>query len=307
MEKRRIVVGVDGSLSSREALRWAAHLVRVTGGKIVVVHASGLRGRQPHGPSPSRLAAADVLELEWCRELVQAQIPFSTVVRPGHPLRVVPAAADQHDADLILVGNRGVGSATTLGLGRTSLRLLRHSRRPVLVAPEPGVGSHHLPLRRILVAVDDSPAADQAIHVVAGFATAFGSAITILRALDAGGAGGAGPRGRGEPDDTAPMPRVGDHLPAMARLLSDQGVAVQTLIRRGDPVDVVRAAATSLDPDLVAVGARGCRHPRSSHLGHVSRSVVRSTHRPSLVVPAPTVGALRIPAPLGAPVALSAG
>lgn len=297
MTKRRIVVGVDGSLSSREALRWAAQLVRVTGGKIVVVHASGLRGRQPHGPPPSRLAAADALELEWCRELVQTQIPFSTVVRAGHPLRVVPAAADQHDADLILVGNRGVGSTSTLGLGRTSLRLLRHSRRPVLVAPEPGVGAHHLPLRRILVAVDESPASDQALHVVAGLATAFGSAITILRALDAG---------PDRLDDTVPTPRVGDHLPAMARLLSDRGVAVQTLIRRGDPVEVVRAAATSLDPDLVAVGARGCRHPRSSHLGHVSRSVVRGTHRPSLVVPAPTPGPFPTLAPLGA-VATSAG
>lgn len=292
MTKRRIVVGVDGSTSSREALRWAARFVRVTGGRIVVVHASGLRGRAPD--IPTLAPAADVVELEWCRELIQAQIPFSSVVRPGHPLHVVPAVADQHRASLILVGNRGAGTAPTLGLGRTSARLLEHGRRPVLVAPEPGVGSHHLMLRRILVAVDDSPASDHALRIVTDLATAFGSEVTILRALD-----GA--------DERHPRARVDARLPAVARAISERGVTVRTLIRHGEPAQVVRAAADSLDPDLVAVGAQGCRHPLSSRLGSVSRSVVRATHRPTLVVPAPLACSQESRAPARAATALAAG
>jgi nucleotide-binding universal stress UspA family protein len=282
------VVGVDGSLSSREALRWAAHIVRVTGDHIVAVHALGLADPGDDDLAERRWHAetAEVLELEWCRELVRAHIPFSAVVRRGHPVDVIPAAADQHRAGLVVIGNRGTGSAPTLGMGRTSRRMLRLGRRPVLVTPEPGVGNRHVALRRILVAVDGSAASERALDTATQLAAAFGSRVTLLRALD---------------DDADPrQPRIDSRLPLLARRLSDQGVAVQTMVRRGNPVDVVHDAADSLDPDLLAVGVGG-RHDTGSEpgstpgsappavpvprLGRVSRSVVRGTHRATLVVP----------------------
>jgi nucleotide-binding universal stress UspA family protein len=286
------VVGVDGSLGSREALRWAAHIVRVTGDHIVAVHALGLA--EPGGDDLAErrwhAETAEVLELEWCRELVRARIPFSAVVRRGHPLDVIPAAAEQHRAGLVVVGNRGTGTAPTLGMGRTSRRMLRLGRRPVLVTPEPGVGDRHLALRRILVAVDGSTASERALDTATQLAAAFGSRVTLLRALE-----------DLEDDAGSPQPRIDSRLPLLARRLSDQGVAVQTLVRRGNPVDVVHEAADSLDPDLLAVGVGGRDDTGSvsgpalgfappavpvPQLGSVGRSVVRGTHRATLVVPA---------------------
>jgi nucleotide-binding universal stress UspA family protein len=284
---RRIVVGVDGSLGSREALRWAAHIVRMTGDHIVAVHALGLAGPCGDDLADRRWHAetAEVVELNWCRELVRTRIPFSAVVRRGHPLDVIPAVADQHRAGLVVIGNRGTGTAPTLGMGRTARRLLRLGRRPVLVAPEPGVGTRHLALRRILVAVDGSAASERALDAATQLAAAFGSRVTLLRALEDGG---------------PPRPRIDSRLPLLARRLSEQGVAVQTLVRHGNPVDVVHEAADSLDPDLLAVGICGrgtgsgpgpVAAPASGpvpvpRLGRVSRSVVRGTHRATLVVPA---------------------
>jgi nucleotide-binding universal stress UspA family protein len=280
---RRIVVGVDGSLSSREALRWAAHIVRMTGDHIVAVHALGLAdpdaGRDDLAERRWHAETAEVLELDWCRELVRARIPFSAVVRRGHPLDVIPAAAEQHRASLVVVGNRGAGSAPTLGMGRTSRRMLRLGRQPVLVTPEPGVGTQHLALRRIMVAVDGSTASERALDAATQLAAAFGSRVTLLRAL--------------EDDDRSTQPRIDSRLPLLARRLSDQGVPVQTMVRRGDPVDVVQEAADSLDPDLLAVGAGGRDEPTPlpvplpplPRLGSVIRSVVRGTHRATLVVP----------------------
>jgi nucleotide-binding universal stress UspA family protein len=280
---RRIVVGVDGSLGSREALRWAAHIVRITGEHIVAVHALGLRD-----PSSDDLAGrhwhaetAEVLELEWCRELVRARIPFSAVVRRGHPLDVLRAVADQHRAGLVVVGNRGMGSAPTLGMGRTSRRMLRLERRPVLVSPEPGVGSRHLALRRIMVGMDGSVASERALDAASGLAAAFGSRVTIVQALEDGDGGPS-------------HPRVDSRLPLLARRLAEMGVAVQTVVRQGDPVEVVHEAADSLDPDLLAVGVQGRNGTPGAtpQLGSVSSNVVRGTHRATLVVPAgpPEVG-----------------
>ena len=285
------MVGVDGSLSSREALRWAAHIVRVTGDHIVAVHALGLDDPSRRDDLAERrwhAETAEVLELEWCRELVRARIPFSAVVRRGHPLDVIPAAAEQHRAGLVVVGNRGTGSAPTLGMGRTSRRMLRLCRRPVLVTPEPGVGNRHLALRRIMVAVDGSAASERALDTATQLAAAFGSRVTLLRALEDGNENGA------DGGDRPPQPRIDSRLPLLARRLSDQGVAVQTLVRRGNPVDVVHEAADSLDPDLLAVGAAGPGGRNGAgmasvplpRLGSVSRSVVRGTHRATLVVPA---------------------
>jgi nucleotide-binding universal stress UspA family protein len=276
------VVGVDGSLGSREALRWAAHIVRVTGDHIVAVHALGLSEPGDDDLAERRWHAemAEVLELEWCRELVRTRIPFSAVVRRGHPLDVIPAVADQHRAGLVVVGNRGTGSTPTLGMGRTSRRMLRLGRRPVLVTPEPGVGNRHLALRQILVAVDGSAASERALDTATQLAAAFGSRVTLLRALE------------DLDDDTGPpQPRIDSRLPLLARRLSDRGVAVQTLVRRGNAVDVVHEAADSLDPDLLAVGVGGRNDTPPApaplpRLGSVSRSVVRGTHRATLVVPA---------------------
>lgn len=272
MADRRIVVGMDGSLASREALRWAARLVRVLGGRIVVAHA--LEPLHPAAARPGRAGPhyvdlTEVLELEWCRELVRAAIPFSTLVRAGDPVDVVPGAADLHQASLLVVGNRGTGTTPALGLGGTSRRLLGHGGRPVLVTPEPGVGSRHLALRHIVVSLDGSAASERALETVSDLAVAFGSRVTLVRAL------GAGHHGQ-------PRPRIDARLPRLARRLSDRGIAVRTVVRGGEADEVVRAAAASVDADLVAVGAGPTSTP-----GNGVRTVVDETHRPTLVAPSP--------------------
>jgi nucleotide-binding universal stress UspA family protein len=48
--------------------------------------------------------------------------------------------ANEIDAELILCGTRGRGEAKSFLLGSVSLGVLRHSHRPVLIAPHP---KHH--------------------------------------------------------------------------------------------------------------------------------------------------------------------
>jgi nucleotide-binding universal stress UspA family protein len=52
----------------------------------------------------------------------------------GTTAHEVVAAADLYDVDLIVVGSRGHSAISSALLGNTSLRVLRKSNRPVLVA-----------------------------------------------------------------------------------------------------------------------------------------------------------------------------
>ena len=60
-------------------------------------------------------------------------------MRDGRPATVISEAADEFDADLIMVGRRGRGGVAELVLGSVSHELVLHSKRPVLViSSDPG-------------------------------------------------------------------------------------------------------------------------------------------------------------------------
>ncbi len=75
------------------------------------------------------------------------------VCRPGPVLDEIGREADARHADLLVLGARGEGFLRRLVMGTTSERLLRRTRRPVLVVRQ----VPHDRYRRVLVAADFSP------------------------------------------------------------------------------------------------------------------------------------------------------
>jgi nucleotide-binding universal stress UspA family protein len=139
----RIVVGVDGSTSSTEALRWALGQARLTGQPVDAVISWDY-------PVYSGLAAIDPVEaIDWAGDrtnilqttvkdvLGDADAPQVTqrVVR-GHPAQVLVDAAA--DAALLVVGSRGHGGFTGMLLGSVSQHVVAHASCPVVVVHAPG-------------------------------------------------------------------------------------------------------------------------------------------------------------------------
>ena len=56
-------------------------------------------------------------------------------VLSGHPMPSILAAADRCDADLIVIGSHGKGLLEYALLGQVAHRVVKKSRRPVLVVP----------------------------------------------------------------------------------------------------------------------------------------------------------------------------
>jgi nucleotide-binding universal stress UspA family protein len=135
-----IVVGVDGSPNSQVAVEWAARQAGFTGAEVVAVHALGLLEKMdPQSAAvpaqPHLHEIQELLETVWCAPLVNSGITYRTELRYGSSVPVLLELADQTEAELIVVGSRGLGATPELLLGSTSTQVAQHSRRPVTIVP----------------------------------------------------------------------------------------------------------------------------------------------------------------------------
>jgi nucleotide-binding universal stress UspA family protein len=135
---RTVVVALDGSPGSALACRWAADLATLVDARVVAVHACGLLEaivEQPGVDPHERLRRR--MEDEWCSPLAASGARWRPLVRDGDPVGVVLAVADEEDADIVVVGSRGLGGFPEQLLGSTSTQVAQRSTRPVVIVPGP--------------------------------------------------------------------------------------------------------------------------------------------------------------------------
>ncbi|MEU4541533.1 universal stress protein [Streptosporangium sp. NPDC023825] len=138
-----IVVGVDGSRSSRQAVTWAAQEATLRKAPLHVVHAA-LRWAydvplvpQPAHWGPAEEAACEEL-LRQAAEQARSDSPtlkVTTEILDGSAAEAIATAAET--AQLIVVGRRGLGGSTGLLLGSVSYDLAARSPCPVVVVNQP--------------------------------------------------------------------------------------------------------------------------------------------------------------------------
>jgi nucleotide-binding universal stress UspA family protein len=140
-EARRIVVGIDGSDASLDALRWAAREAELRGADLLVIHAWHVPVGNPYVPGipdVTSLAEGSKQLLEHSlAEVFGAKLPdgVSAELRQGPASIVLIEAAKQ--ADLLIVGSRGHGGLVGAILGSVSTAVVHHAPCPVLVVRHP--------------------------------------------------------------------------------------------------------------------------------------------------------------------------
>jgi nucleotide-binding universal stress UspA family protein len=133
-----IVVGVDGSEDSKEALRWAVEEARVRGGVVRVVLAWQVPTMALIGPyvvpdlhaSTRRAAEATVAAAVACADNSGGVRVTSEAVE-GVPTRVLELASAK--ADMLVLGSRGHGKVSRIILGSVSRHMTTHAHCPVVV------------------------------------------------------------------------------------------------------------------------------------------------------------------------------
>jgi nucleotide-binding universal stress UspA family protein len=136
----RVVVGVDGSPESVEALAWAASYAAATGATITAVHAwhYPAAGPVPAGRPPQPVTDEVTAMMQESLDKALTQVfgttkpeKVGTKVAYGHPAMVL--ANESAGADLLVVGNRGHGAFHGMLLGSVSIHCVNTASCPVVV------------------------------------------------------------------------------------------------------------------------------------------------------------------------------
>lgn len=158
----QILAATDFSAPARHAADRAARLAHETGAALTLMHVmpggtlQELRQWLGSGHMVEKLLQDDALrQLDHLRAELQTNrhVAICPVHASGSVLDEIGREAEVLGAALVVLGARGAGFMRRLVLGSTSERLLRRTRRPLLVVRQ----TPHEPYRRVLIAVDFSP------------------------------------------------------------------------------------------------------------------------------------------------------
>jgi nucleotide-binding universal stress UspA family protein len=135
----RIVVGVDGSEGSKNALRWAALIAQATGARIDAIAAwelTSLYGWSALSTIPAIYSPQPEIEKslnDTVDEVFGADRPKDMRVKALEGPAAKTLLAVSEGALMLVVGSRGRGGFAGLLLGSVSAKVAEHARCPVLV------------------------------------------------------------------------------------------------------------------------------------------------------------------------------
>ncbi|MEU2749813.1 universal stress protein [Streptomyces collinus] len=177
-----VIVGVDGSASSLDAVDAAAREARLRGAPLRIVHAFGHQsgpvppGAPPWSPAGHGLQPLMRGEPARAEERARAAAPGIEITRSvvaGDAVEVLEIAS--RSAALAVVGSRGLTGFSGLLLGSTAVHLAAHGQCPLMV-----VRGRPDPSGPVLLAVDGSPAGEAAVDFAFAEAALRGAPLVAL-------------------------------------------------------------------------------------------------------------------------------
>jgi nucleotide-binding universal stress UspA family protein len=282
-----LLLAVDGSEQSYEALRALAHLARAD--KLAIVHAMDVP--VPMYPSVFPEVAKDIQETvertmreegERLLQRVTSLLPpgmgaVSKHLAVGKPTDVIVDVAAQQPVQLIVMGARGVGAIRELLMGSVSHRVVSQAACPVLV-----VRGAVKALNQILLAIETQEDAERAINFLKQQPFRQSCTVTVLTVIPY--ATPAWPVGAIIPDTyrQSILSQAREFVTEAATRLAAEGYRATGEATLGAPAMQILHEAHQRKADLIMLGSQH-RGMGRLMLGSVSHTVLHRADCPVLV------------------------
>lgn len=137
---KQIVIATDGSPSATEAVDVGLELAQEQGAEVTFVHVTtpdeyAVSRLGPGHPIPHHepIDESEIALTAAGEAATEAGVPYALERISGDAVDTIVAVGDAKNADLIVVGSRGLGPVRAALLGSVSRGVLDDAQRPVLI------------------------------------------------------------------------------------------------------------------------------------------------------------------------------
>lgn len=286
-----ILVGADGSTESLAAVTWAADRALRSNARVHIICTYALAsysaaaldgGYAVLDDEALKRGAQQVVDEAVAHAKTRGAVTVSGSIEPGDPAGVLVEMS--REVDLVVVGSRGGGGFADRLLGTVSSALPAHSRCPVVVVPRHTSGKDFTPVERIVVGVDGSDVASNALRRAIDETQTWGAKLTAVSAVPIASGGGMMSWLPTSVDREGLLRDVRSGLDkAIDTALQGRHVEVARHALDGSPASLLIEFSTAVD--LVVVGTRGRGGFAGVLLGSTSQTVLGHSTCPVMIVP----------------------
>ncbi|MBI5663549.1 MAG: universal stress protein [Nitrospirae bacterium] len=279
---RKILVGVDGSDSSRNAFSQACKIVRDDKSWITAITVIPLYQDQIEVLSIKEKVARKLHEegekiISGIEELArQEDIFIRTRVEEGVPFQGIIDFAEDGGYDLIVVGRHGVTRFEKALIGSVAARIIGHSSIDVLVVP----GNSSVGWNSIVLATDGSRYSVAAADKAMDLAKSYNGNIKAVCSVDVTDEFLAQ-----APEMVERMVREANGFTQAVKEKADAlNINIETFVREGETFRVITDLAKQGNADVIVMGSHGRTGIRKILMGSVTEKVIGYAPCPVLIV-----------------------
>lgn len=276
----RILLATDGSDQAKAAVAVASRFALASSATVRVLHVWSLEVHHRDGvwdvemrSEAEQLLGETIERLRAAGIRAQGQISRADA---RHVAAAIAEAAREFEADLVVVGSRGLPDWKAIIQHSTSHQLLGAVDAPVLIVREQAPEPHH-DSPRVLLAVAGGDDLAPGVRAAIAAAAAPGAEVLVVHVAQAV----IGIQGMAyvEPDE-----EIRGTIDTACALLKEAGIKAESMVLNEGPV--ARAVAEVADrwqADVIVVGGSRMGDLGSLMLGSVTHDLLRATVRPILV------------------------
>ena len=278
---RKILVAIDGSESSKNALKQAIKLANDEKCWITVVSVMppyegelelvGVKNIRAAIKKPCEDA---LVEAEKISETEGRSI--KTVCEEGEVYERIVGIAEAENCGIIVMGRRSKSRFERSLIGSVTARVIGHSQRDVLIVPE----GTAIGWKNILLTTDGSRYSEAAAEKAIDFAKSYGGELKVISVIDV------------PPEYYAEAPKAVEDLIKKAKgfvgnlkeKAEASNISTETFVGEGDAYKVITDLAKKEKADVIFMGSHGRTGIKRLLMGSVTEGVLGHALSPVLII-----------------------